>query len=444
MNKFIDLLQIQLQIPPAEVMKLLENRTELAELGPDARLFVLDSLNLSTILSFPLFDDHYDRIAQEVFRRKYSRKTFKIADVVLIGFEEIPDVNNVIYLKQFGEILRVLKIFGHLMTKLKLEYSQHPQFGGVNISPIVKYINLYCADSLVELEVIISSDYVEFFDKMTKPFKNVKKLTISGQFNRLTGSTHTFTEMFPSVRSLSLYYVQVFDKNGLDMKFPHLIHLSVQVAQSDKTRFEDSDVEKLLRTNPYIRSLKLDRCDPNLLKIVNEVLHNLETLQLTSFIGFRVFNENKPIVFKNVKYLLVDGDSSYIQDNVEFTNLTEFHLIGFAATNAHVVDFLAQNPHLKSVSVKKSHISETELKKLIEMNLNLDEITLLLSCDMNDETVLNFVRKYENMKKITFTSQYSLKTIAEATRKEFRNKWAVILHSSNLESKVTLENNEHH
>lgn len=422
-----------MQIPAEELIELLENKTELVGLDPQYRLLVLDSLNLSTILSFHVHDDYYSQIAEDVFKRKYSHKIIKIVDPVLIGLDEIPEEDDTVHIKQFGEILRVLKIFGHLITRLWIEYNQYRAFG-VDMAPIVKYVNLYCANTLIEFNVVMNSDYTEFFDEMTKSFEHVEQLSISGRFNKLTSSTLSFVEMFPSVRSLSLDYVQVLDKNGLDLKFLNLTHLNVEI---DNSRFTSEDIENILRANPKIQRLELGRGDLAILKVASEVLHDLESLELMNFFGGHYSDDdNERIVFENVKYFSVDGN---IPEIVDFKNLTEFYLTSFLLSDGEWIDFVAQNTNLLKLSVNKCQINNSQLQRLTEMELNLVKISLFLNFSVEDKTIASFVRKSGHMKKINFNKPFALKSAAELLRNEFGNEWNVTLCQSESESKVTLE-----
>lgn len=423
----------------SDAIKILENRTELVELLPNDRLLLIDSLNIDTILSLNNNDELYLRLAEDAFKQKYSQKVFKIVDPVRMGFDDIQEVLNVVYVEQYGEILRLLKYYGHLITKLSIVYSQYPQFGGVNMAPIIKYVNTYCNNNLIEFDITINSDYMEVFDKMTKPFKQVKKLSICGKYNKMESSTLSFGELFPALRSLSLNYVQVHDKNNLDFKFPHLKHLYVEIGQSDKTRFTEDDVEKMIMTNSNIKSLKLGRCDIDMLKIVSELLLDLESLQLVSFINYHHFKDDERIVFKNVKYFSIVGEFGVISEYVEFKNLTEFHMTGSPSSSGDWIDFIAKNPHLKILSVRKLHTTGFQLKRLTELNLNLAGISLSLNHNVEYETIADFVRKNENIKKIDLTQQFSLQSTAEALQKEFGKNWSVIRYCSELEPRVILE-----
>lgn len=417
------------------MLDLLENKTRLDELQPEIQLLVLANLDMDRILALPSFGVRYHQFAEDVFKRKYSQKSFEIADPLLMDMNEIREVNDIVYVKQFGEILRVLKKFGHLITKLSIEYNQFPTLGGVNMAPIIKYINKYCADSLIEFSVTVTSDYMEFFDKMAKPFQNVEILSISGRFNKLASANHDFAELFPSVTSLSLNYVQVFQQNSLDLNFQHLKQLNISFGQIDNSSFSQHHAEQLIRRNPPIHSMKLVRSDSNLLNVANEALPELESLELVGL----VIKENKRIVFENVKLFTVVGDLGIIPETIAFKSLTEFHWIGLPVCNDKWMDLVEQNPHLMRLSVKTSVINDPQLKKLSEMQLNLVDISLLLHSDVQDDTIVEFVRKNKHMKRIQFAHKYSLKSTADAIQNEFGNEWTIEIHHNNNENQLTLE-----
>lgn len=102
----------------------------------------------------------------------------------------------------------ILIKFGHLISRLSV-------LNGVWVSKntakeIFRSINLYCSENLSEFEIHEENDiFVEF----TRAFKKVESVSLEGDFNRVDNSKHTFSQVFPAIRNLILYTVEIHNSN---------------------------------------------------------------------------------------------------------------------------------------------------------------------------------------------------------------------------------------
>lgn len=235
----------------------IKNKTQLMDLDIDAQLFILEKLSILELISVAETNQHFSLLVEDVFRRKSAKKVFEILDPRYGNFDALLETKDKVYIRQLAIISLVLKQFGHLISHLVIVYSSsnkfYVHFNAIN--NLSELINQYCSDSLTNFEIV--NYYETFFDKMVKPFKNVKQLSIRGKFNSLGSDTLSFAELFPSIKQLKIEYVDVQNTSCIDHKFPYLERLNVEINQ--KRRFVENDVSKLLNKNPQISYLELSK-----------------------------------------------------------------------------------------------------------------------------------------------------------------------------------------
>lgn len=378
-------------------------------------------MDIHALCSLAETNHHFSFLAGDVFRRKFSRKLFYFEDPLPMADNGIKVFSDKIIIRNVDVILRVLEHFGHLIPKISMQYNQYRSLGLAGITNIIQSINSHCSDTLIEFDLKMCPFFTfEFFDQMTNPFRNVKTLSITGQFKGLSSSNLQFNELFPAVQRLTFGFIQMPEKMSLNQYFPHLKHLYVEISQSkeDLTKFTEKDVQTLFKNNPQINSLKLGRSSLAFLKTVSETLPDLENLSLESLYNGLSSGDNVEILFKHLKKISIDDNMSHIPESIQFGNLSEFDMVGSPLSNGEWIQFLTRNPHLKKLTIKRGYTKPFELQTLIEMNLNITEISLMLNATVEDDIIIKFIKKYRNMKKIHFTRDYSLRNVIRVLLKD--------------------------
>lgn len=369
------------------------------DLSLDIQYRVLERLDLPDLLTLSEIND-YSILAEDVFRRKYSKKVMEIINPLNDTTEEpITEFDSKFYVNHLEIALRILKKFGYLLEKIRFDASIDV---GSSINEISSYINLYCSDTLKKLHVVVTSnDNSSFFNGMLKPFKAVEEVSLFGTLGKMNSSTLDFIEMFPVMRTIIMSSVYFEDTSFIDRKFAQLEHVSIIPAHffvkyNNSVEEKSADVEKMFKKNPQIRSLHLTYCSVQNLKMANELLPNLEHLEIVFFNSAQLNEE--PLFFGNMKIFTLF--TQQMPRNVSFGHLTELN------TNSEPdldwIKLVEKNPHLEKLTVNRGYVSREQLNRLATLVLNMREVILRLDRDMEDVPIVNFVRNIQKIKKITF------------------------------------------
>lgn len=201
---------------------------------------------------------------------------------------------------------KLIRCFGHLITKLVILYAQ-----GRNAklaTHIDRYVNEYCADSLLEFELYDSDENT--LKTIQKPFKSVETLRFA--HCRLGNKLSQLDKWFPNVRCLTFSGRTVLSKIGA--KFSGLQELSVELP------FQEYGYSKilteLLRPNPNLRSLYLSGIvSIGCLRYIGENIVEVEidcAITVHDVITFT----NKCTALKKFTFILKHGDAGNILKNL--------------------------------------------------------------------------------------------------------------------------------
>ena len=156
---------------------------------------------------------------------------------------------------------------------------------GANVSNLIvvrtdnhvnRYINRYCANTLISIEFRDIHKEVFLKKKFPKPFKMVEKIKIADYSFRVLGKKFAYySYWFPKLRQLEFFHTYNVDFN-VDFKeasFPHLQHLTIQHLSNERLPAQTiKHIESLLHANPQLQSLNLPAHHltiTNLLDIIN-------------------------------------------------------------------------------------------------------------------------------------------------------------------------------
>lgn len=371
------------------------------------------------LLSMVETNDNHSTLAESIFASRYSGQIIKILDPYLIGNESVIERDGMIIIQHFGIILKTLKSFGHLISKLEIEYDL---LHNINVTEISNFINIYCADSLTDIK--INSFHQDFFDVMTKPFENVQYFTIEGRYTDFNSNTLKFVELFPVIRRMHLNSIAFINKSCIiDHEFHHLEHFHVLVQKfNDPRNLMKKDVEQFLRKNTQIRSISLAFVNNAFVKIVSEILPNLESLMVSSF-----DEEGAPedIFFQNVTNYTIPYYFVPMPQNVSFAKPYEFRTIAAIRNGYRVFPFVRSQPNLRELTFFSEAFTAVDLMLFTTAHLDIDEIYLPLIA-VHDDAFNWFVEESDYMKKITFKPFYrDIEELAEKLHGQFDAKWII-------------------
>lgn len=229
--------------------------------------------------------------------------------------------------------LQFIRCFGHLFTKLEVQYTKiHSKRGMIN-----RYISQFCSDSLTEMK--FSNIKASDFSDIDRPFTKVENVEF---VDCCVGeSLSQFHQWFPKMSHLILFRSELAKPANILEHFPNLIDLSLHGFSVHHI----PHVTTALRLNPQLRKLELGSFfrDARFLQYIGKHLRNLETLKITWDLN-RVRNfKNAEIRFENVSEfeLCFLGKRPLPKIPFSFGRIEEFTLETGCKLNQNLTDFLS-------------------------------------------------------------------------------------------------------
>lgn len=393
----------------------------------DVQLNILESLDLKDLLSVAQTNRYFSSLAEYIFKRKHSHKIIKIFDSNANIGDDTLDGGDIIQIHSVRNILAFLKHFGRSILYLEIVFNSNatPLAGSTLIN---EQISLHCTESLVQIGIATYNR--SFFDRMTRPFKQVEDVTIRGLWKTSNNSVIHFNERFPAMRRLHLLSVQIPDKWCIDQTFLNLEHLTVETLNfKGSTSFSDTDLITIIKRNPQIRSLKLGRYSRQLLVDINNSLPNLENLELIHYILNNDPESAGAISFKRLKKLTIYPGYKSISNNFRFGNLVELNTDAYPSVKNWWTDILRDNHNLTALHLNRGCANDKTLKEILSAKLKLIEISFTICRDDSYGHVIDFVQRSEQIKKFHFLKYYpdvSLKLLAQVLIEKFPKDWKLI------------------
>lgn len=406
------------------------NKTKLLDLNFDV-LFIIcepyDSIRSLTTLTDA--SDFFLPVARHLFNRNYANRT---SVELLDPGPQVIGLDTQIHDSIYTNNKNFIRNFGDLFTKLTIRYwtSNNSTEQMKKIAEMNDVINMYCADTLVELE-IRSSELFDF-GAMKNPFEKLEILSLNGNF---TASVQKFNDLFPYLRQLSLIYIKSVDLNFIVNHYQHLERVHLDALHFKNSGCMSVEVfDEFLKKNPQIRSFTMKNNFKGLLQAVNELLPDLEHLELHKYNSYARLEDQEIVLFDNVKNFTIIQD--YPPENIQFRNLVEFCTSGYLHYRQSWVDFVERNPNLQKLYVKVPLADDKLVEKLAAVASNLTNIFLRFGNHVSDESIFNLIRNNRKLKKMhldanyiipTFSSchDYSFKLVAELLQEEFGNEFMI-------------------
>lgn len=296
----------------------------------------------------------------------------------------------------FETILNVLKYFGQHITKLKIHFSRFTTQD--QHKSLSEHISKYCAASLKEIYFHLCYTPYYILEGLEGPFPNVESVLFDDATFRIRTN---FSAIFPAIRSLDVGSVTL-PAEDLQEHFPNLKQLKIPKYNLNHASQYDS-LERTLRLNPQLKHLSIVDCQYNILRMVNDIRPDLESLD----IGVLYLSENDnmtiPLRFSNMKKLnifflkgLPDEDIQRIP--LEFGNLAEIEILHNAD---YWINVLMNNTNLKKM-ITKAPLNEEHLDRIADGLTKLEEFSM--NCYQDNEAhgrAVQFMRKAKQLKKIS-------------------------------------------
>lgn len=224
-------------------------------------------------------DDELSSRARDVLERKLAAKTIVFGTPYMKPSTKnihIQEMTDFIRIQNFAVASTLLQNFGHLIQSIRID----EYFLDTKAKEIYRLVNLHCSETLKKIHLKNSME--DFSNELRKPFNHVETVHLEGDLKNLADLELNFNKMFPEMRHLILGKIKIFNTNSIEIEFPNLQTLDIEVFGHDiQGRITEDVVEKMIRKNPQIRHLVLKNASSKLFLVAYNVLKKIETLQVT-------------------------------------------------------------------------------------------------------------------------------------------------------------------
>lgn len=218
-----------------------------------------------------------------------------------------------------------------------------------------------------------------------------------------------------------------------DYTFLHLEYLDVEITnvRDFATIHPESVTERLLKKNPQIRTLVLRMVPPKMLKIVADLVPNLENLQINFYLDEEDANAEYTVHFDNLKMLSIRQSSRTMPKNVYFENLIELEVDATESKCLRWLEFVEKSKSLVKLRVTDRYLCDEEISRLAMARLNLTELSAGFDRDVKDETIIQLIEMSKNLRKMELikfvvpTESTSLLLTAKTLREKIGNQWNI-------------------
>lgn len=328
----------------------IQSTQSISDLSLNVLLDAFSDFNVSDFIKF-VATHPLNRVAAEVvFKHKFIGERYEI-DGSLFKNGSIE------------ETLHVLEWFGHLITKLKIDYELIDANQSARLN---RCLNECCAHLLNDIQLSHCDD-----DKLIRllgPFKKVEGITL--QFGNLRKDSVEFEKIFPAVRNLDLSEMFYTFSGCFERQFPHLENLKMEFWNGLYPQTWPV-LEKRLQLNPQLKHVTFGHSNWNILRIMSKYVPKLESLELQHFDDKSMF-QGEDIRFENMKYFTMDKKCEIRDDRIPiiFGSLEEIECYEPLEKWTHIIE---NNRNLKRIFA--SQLNDKQLLKIYEELPHLEEFT---------------------------------------------------------------------
>lgn len=363
-----------------------------------ALLEIFDRMDLAQLINTADLGPRYrDLITQHSAKKfQFHEKTIKISLSSMKGQSDI-DISseNKISIKSVAAILKTLRNFGHLISKLEIDVlSMRPSEQHL----IDQYINEYCRSALVEICCKYFNENT--MDAWKKPFESVEKVTLEfGSINEPTGNR--LNETFPKMRYLKHRMFKTIAKLHTEQHYPFLVFFEVFYRES-------VDLKQFLTLNRQLQTLHIwYSVEMEFFQFLNQTLPDLEDLQFTldgtNHLGDDVHDS---ILLSNVKRLAIEWKSRDYHEIERFTeifpNIEEFKIFFYEIqVPSQWIEVITQMKALKKLTIVTGRLNTQEFCRIMSELTNLAELTVEFDEHVSN-SVIESMEQHESLQKVTF------------------------------------------
>lgn len=412
------------------------------ELEVDAKIKITDltqtvlerifgNLSLGDLLSIMDSTKQFKPSADWVFRSKYgkSRMNFCATYTSYCKYPVWPTEN--IYIYNFTMCLKILRCFGHAISKLDLSYFK---INENKCAEIDYYVIKYCT---ALTDVMFQHAGEDTLNRMVKPFEKIEKLKFEDSY--LGGKLADFNKWFPQMCALELkFYMRIGNYKCLEKHFPHL-----EILTFDKVNnIRWLEIINTLRLNPQLRRLHISNYfNMKFLQNASKHLYFLEHLTISNWTEKEFEHDGEFVHFKNVRNLTIDFSRlcKVPQIPLRFDQLEALTVDAYMCRfNDNFFDFMRKQKSIRKLKIVwKDYAFQRKITNICDASFK--EKLALASCYLWDidlgaciftlhETV-SFLKQCKSLKR--FCLSLSNTTEYELLNEQLGKQWKTVTDNQN-------------
>lgn len=329
----------------------------------------------------------------------------------------------------FQLIKDTLRYLGNFIRKINVR-----NFNGdkKHSEEIMKLINQYCSESLIEMEILFNDSNFNSLKYATKPFESVEHISIGGYIPKTDnissiGLNNEMNQIFPALRNISLA-ISSPDNEYINCHFPHLKYAHVFV-------HDINFVNEFLRLNPQIKSLELGKASPETLRKLNEMFPTLERLTLESSGMIKDEEEEEEITFNNVTAFTMNYSDKNSGKHLHFPSLQQFDIDLNHENSDDWVKFMTNHRQISRFHLKYSYyIADNEFQALTAELPNLMEMSVSHTKRVGDsigaDVIIKFMESHEKLLK--FNINACKEEDKPILQEKLADKWTILSRGNRL------------
>lgn len=232
--------------------KLPNFETKITDMNHDCIEYILELLSFVDLLNVAQSNEILGSVSCTIFSRRYLRRKNWL---FLEGTEFRRNLECAVWKHDVGAVfkprdvrtgLKVLRHFGHFFPSIRINYCN---MSLKERQLIEQLLSENCENSKMNLVLVHCPE--DALKWIKKPLKNVHDIKITGQTNL---NFDQLNNKFPNMKILKLDWVQVPDGQCIELKFPALNNLYVEIR--DRTmHFTEDNVLITVLLNPQLKHI---------------------------------------------------------------------------------------------------------------------------------------------------------------------------------------------
>lgn len=373
---------------------------------------VFDKLNISDLISAADIGHRY----RHLVIRHYAIPKFKMHESVIrfvgnmLAKDDILISNNSVEILSFSTAQKVLRIFGNLISNLKLN---HGRYNPTQARTITKYINDYCSESLAEIEFKNFKDTL--MEQLHKPFVKVQNIQLIAGI--LPNEPFDLNIAFTAMHRLEFKWVTVTESKYLERHYPHLEHLQMN---GHKT------IVGIIAFNPQIESLSvLGDYDFDFLRFISSNARKLSALALNGLpTDFTETTFRRIFTISTVKKFTLNL-SKFLDHSPEYSPFDLQQVEEFKLSITHPfprwVDLIVQYQNIRKFKVEPGILDNDQWNKILTGLPNLKEVFLKWDGTKSTEVIAALINNSTVLEKVTFLNTGA--NFRDTIRNQINDQW---------------------